>query len=99
MKITEKLIQSLLYEEESDVLDFKRHQYRFTNSSPIEKSELLKDILAFCNAWRRADAFILIGVEEVKGGESSVIGITELLDDAQIQQFVGGKTQRPVSFS
>jgi hypothetical protein len=76
-----------------------RGSLQFTNSSPIEKSELLKDILAFCNAWRRADAFILIGVEEVKGGESSVIGITELLDDAQIQQFVGGKTQRPVSFS
>lgn len=98
MKTTKELLQSLLYEEESNVLDFKRDQYRFINSSPSDKSELLKDILAFCNAWRRTDAFILIGIEEVKGGESKVIGITEVLDDAQIQQFVNGKTQRPVNF-
>jgi hypothetical protein len=99
MKITEDLLQLLLYEEESNVLDFKRDQYRFINSSPFEKLELLKDILAFCNAWRKTDAFILIGIEEAKGSESKVIGITEVLDDAQIQQFVNGKTQRPVNFS
>lgn len=97
--MTEDFLQSLLYEEESDVLDFKRDQYKFINRSDFEKAELLKDILAFCNAWRRTDAFILIGVEEVKGGESKVVGITDALDDGQIQQFVNGKTQRPVNFS
>jgi len=99
MKITIELLGSLLYEEESNTLDFKRDQYKFVSSSDFEKAELLKDILAFCNAWRRTDAFILIGVAEVKGGESTVVGIKELLDDAQIQQFVNGKTQRPIDFS
>jgi len=99
MKITNELLESLLYEEESNTLDFKRDQYKFINSSDPEKAELLKDILAFCNALRRADAFILIGVAEVKGGESTVVGITEFLDDAHIQQFVNGKTQRPINFS
>ena len=99
MKITIEFLESLLYEEESSTLDFKRDQYRFINSSDFEKAELLKDTLAFCNTWRRTGAFILIGVAEVKGGESTVVGITELLDDAQIQQFVNGKTQRPINFS
>ena len=98
-EVNNQLRESLLYEEEGNTLDFKRDQYRFTKASDFEKAELLKDILAFCNAWRRADAFILIGVFEVKGGESTVVGITELLDDAQIQQFVNGKTQRPIDFS
>ena len=99
MEITKEFISSLLYEEESNVLDFKRDQYKFSNSTAFEKSELLKDILSFCNASRRSDAYILIGVEEVKGSGSKVFGVTEVLDDAQIQQFVNEKTQRPVEFS
>lgn len=91
-------IEELLFEEESSTLDFKREQYRFKEANPSQKSELLKDILAFANAWRRTDAYILIGVEEVKGGKSNVLGITEDLDDAQLQQFVNSKVQRPITF-
>lgn len=93
------LLDSLMHEEESNTLDFKRDQYKFIHASDTEKAELLKDILAFCNAFRRADAYIIIGVDEVKGGESIVVGVAELLDDAQIQQFVNGKTQKPIYFS
>lgn len=99
MAIDRTLIEGLLNEEESSTLDFKREQYRFTKASDGEKSELLKDILAFANAWRHADAYILIGVEEVKGGRSIVRGVSEQLDDAQLQQFVNSKTQRPLTFS
>ena len=91
-------IEELLYEEESTTLDFKREEYKFQGASDLEKSELLKDILAFSNAWRRTDAYILIGVEEVKGERSKVLGIKEELDDAHLQQFVNSKTQRPVVF-
>ncbi|MBA7533709.1 hypothetical protein ES705_25952 [subsurface metagenome] len=99
MKINNELIESLLYEEEGVELDLKSQQYCFIKASDEEKSELLKDILAFANAWRRSDAFILIGVQEIKGGRSNVIGISDLLDDAAIQQFVTTKTNRPVIFS
>lgn len=99
MIIDNELLNSLLYGEEGIDLDFKRDQYKFTNASDGEKSELLKDILAFANSWRRSDAFILIGVKEVKGGRSKVVGITEKLDDAQIQQFINSKTQKPITFS
>jgi Putative DNA-binding domain len=95
------LLESLLYQEESSTLDFKAQQYRFSKATSEEKSELLKDILAFSNAWRETDAHILIGVEEIKGGRSIVRGIPpELhLDDHNLQQFVSGKTNRPIQFS
>lgn len=99
MNVNEQLVESLLFEEESTTLDFKRDQYNFEGETDTgKKSELLKDILAFANAWRRADAFIVIGVKEQKG-EKSVVGIAEFLDDAQLQQFVNSKTQKPLSFS
>ena len=45
------LFERLLHEDESTTLDFKRDQYRFTKATEQEKSELLKDILGFANAW------------------------------------------------
>src|SRR5215510_1800070 len=93
------MFENLLYEDEGTTLDFKREQYRFYGASSDEKSELIKDILAFANAWRRADAFILLGVEERKGARSEVFGISEDLKDSDIQQLINSNTQRPVTFS
>ncbi len=94
------LFERLLFEEESSTLDFKKVQYRFTRESDDEKSELLKDVLGFANAWRRSEACILIGVEEIRGGRSKVVGIAETdhLDDHSLQQFVNNLTNRPVRF-
>jgi len=94
-----QLFEQLLNEEESDVFDVKASQYPFANASKDQKSELLKDILAFANAWRRAPAYILLGVQEVQGGRSIVLGVTEHLDDAALQQFVNSKTNRPIDFA
>jgi hypothetical protein len=99
VQIDGSLIDRLLYEEESHELDFKEEQYRFIGATDEEKSEILKDLLAFANSWRRADAFILVGVKEVRGGPSTVVGISQDIDEAQLQQFVNSKTQRPITFS
>ena len=99
MPLDSNLLERLLHEEEGSALDFKRDQYVFEGADKDTKSELLKDILAFANAWRRTDAYVLIGVEEIKGGRSKIIGVTAHLDDAQLHQFVNSKTQRPVEFS
>lgn len=99
MKIDHVIIDNLLFHEEGNDLDFKSEPYKFTNATDQEKSELLKDILAFANAWRRTDAFILTGVKEVKGQRSQIIGIEETLDDAKIQQFINSKTNSPILFS
>ena len=93
------LFERLLNEEEGATLDFKKEQYPFSKATDEEKSELLKDILAFANAWRRADAYILRGVEEVRGGRSNVVGVSEHLDDHSLQQFVSHLTNRPPHFS
>ena len=92
------LIEDLLNEDESSSLDFKRDQYPFEGATDAEKGELIKDILAFANAWRRSDAYILIGVDEVRGGRSTPVGVQNHLEDAKLQQFVNSKTNRPVEF-
>ncbi|HEY4760976.1 MAG TPA: ATP-binding protein [Thermoguttaceae bacterium] len=93
------LFERLLNEEESSTLDFKSEQYRFVEASDDDKSELLKDILAFANAWKRSDAYILVGVEEIRGGRSKVVGVSEHLQDHSLQQFVNHKINRPLHFS
>lgn len=92
--------QRLLYESESESLDFKQKQYPFARATDEEKSELLKDILGFVNAWRRTEAYILIGVCENRGGEAEVVGIgeSEHIDDHSLQQFVNSLVTRPVRF-
>jgi hypothetical protein len=99
MAMNDDLMESLLHEEESSALDFKRDQYPFVGATNDEKSEPLKDVLACANAWRRATAYILIGVEEVKGGRSIVHGVAQHLNDNDLQQFVNSKANRPVQFS
>jgi Putative DNA-binding domain len=97
--VDRSLIERLLYESEGDALDFKRDQYPFIGATDDQKSELLKDILAFANSWRRTDAFILIGVEEVPGGDPKLVGVSTHPDDADLQQFVNFKTQKPIQFA
>ena len=99
MPIDERLLEQLLHEEEGSALDFKRDQYPFEGADRNAKGELIKDILAFANAWRRSTAYILIGVDDVKGGRSEIVGVSKHLDDAKLHQFVNSKTQRPVEFS
>jgi hypothetical protein len=97
--MNEALLESLLYRSESETLDFKECQYPFAKATAEQKSELLKDVLAFANAWRDTDAHILIGVREIKGGKSFIAGVQSHLDDHSLQQFVNSKTNRPIPFS
>lgn len=92
--------EQLLYNDESDSLDFKQQQYLFDRASDPDKAKLLKDVLAFANSWRRTEAYILIGIsEERRHGRKTVIGIDQHIDDAKLQEFVTSKTQRPITFS
>jgi hypothetical protein len=93
------LMEQLLHEGESSTLDYKRDQYHFAGATDDDKSELLKDILAFANGWRHAEAYILIGVEEVAGGRSTIVGVSHHIPENDLQQFVNSKTNRPVTFS
>ena len=99
MHLDDVILESLLHQEEGPALDFKGYQYPFDKASVDEKSELLKDILAFANTKRETTAYILIGVVEVKGGRSKIVGVMEHLDDARLHQFVNSKIQCAVEFS
>ena len=104
MQMDGVLLESLLHQEEGPALDFKQAQYPLGKGSTPEKKailkgELIKDILAMANASREVPAFILIGVEEIKGGRSRIIGVQSHLDDANLHQLINSKTQRPVEFS
>lgn len=100
MMLTKNEIDELLESAESRSLDFKEGQYQFVGcKDETKKSELIKDVIAFANTHRMHDAFILIGVREVKNGTSIVVGINDHLSDSDIQQFINSKTTRPVKFS
>lgn len=102
MELTREIIETLLKEDEGNELDFKRDQYPFDKASDEQKGELLKDLLAFANTDRTRDAFILIGCDEsIQSADGSVHvrGINNHLDDANLQQFVNGKTNRHMRFA
>ena len=100
MAISLDYIQQLCLEGESNHLDYKREQYLFIKAADSDKEELLKDILAMANAFRSQVAYILIGVEQQPDGTGIINGITksDFIDDAKLQQFVYGKTNRPIEF-
>jgi predicted HTH transcriptional regulator len=97
--VDKDLFEILLHQDESETLDFKEDQYPFEGADDNRKSEILKDILAFANSWRRNDAHILVGVREVRGGRSIVCGISTHLVNRNLQQFVTSKVNRPITFS
>ncbi len=97
MSNDDPFLTSLLYQDESSILDFKSEQYPCATKE--QKGELIKDILAFTNAWRHAEAYILIGVADNPGSSATVVGVTDHLKDADLQQLVNSKTNQPVSFS
>jgi len=94
-----KLLETLLWKSEGDTLDFKRDQYAFSGADDDVKCELLKDILAFANAWRTDDAYIIIGVKDKPGHRGEIRGVTDHLPEGNVQQLVNTKTNRPLGMS
>ncbi len=92
------LLTTLLNKSESETLDFKELPYKFDNATDDERSELVKDILIFANAWKDTDAYILIGVREDQQRAAAVPGVTTFLPDHTIQQFINSKLNRRVHF-
>jgi predicted HTH transcriptional regulator len=90
-------IDALLWEDESTTLDFKQNQYPFATDE--QKDEIIKDLLAFANTFRRNDAYILIGIPDTKGGRRTITAITHYLDESPLQQLVNSKTNRTIEFS
>ena len=101
MAISLEDIKQLCMEGESNHLDYKLEQYPFVGVSLPEKAELLKDVLALANAFRKGTAYILIGVAQQPDGSGLIVGLPKenFIDDAKLQQFINEKMNRVVEFS
>lgn len=96
--LTAEELRVLLRNPESTTLDFKQEQYKFYGGTKLQQSELLKDILAFANAWKTSTAYILIGAQEQASGPATLMNVADHLQDNDIQQFVNAKTNIPIHF-
>lgn len=94
----DELLAALRYKSEGTDIDFKSAQYRFNGGSEDNKAEILKDILALANAWRDGPGYILLGFRECRPHPAEVVGISESIDDAQLQQFVNSKVKPKLTF-
>ncbi len=94
----EELLTSLRYKSEGTDIDFKSAQYRFIGGSEDDKAEMLKDILAIANAWRDGTGYILLGFKDQRPHPAEVVGISQTIDDAMVQQFVHGKVKPKLTF-
>jgi hypothetical protein len=97
--MTEEQFLQFKFKSESDSLDFKSEQYKFTSATDEQKSELLKDIIAMANSWREETGYIILGIIEKPEKPNELIGITEHIDDSRLQEFINNKTNKICSFS
>ena len=83
-------IEKLLNHPESTTIDFKRDVYDLS-ADKEQKFSFLKDVIAFSNTIRLEPSYIIFGVKELEGGQKDLVGITQSLDDATLQNIVADK--------
>ena len=91
------LFETLLNKTESEELDFKSEQYKLDTEE--QKAEFIKDVLAFANAWKTSDAYIICGVLEKDGRAENIEKVDHHLEDNNLQQLVCSKTNKPPRFT
>lgn len=99
--ITDELIEMLCYKGEGNDLDYKAERYKFIRASDDDKSEMLKDILAFANSFRSNTAYILMGFKENPPSPAYVHGLDAegAIDDSRLQQFVNEKLESSLNLN
>lgn len=96
MRMDKGLFETLLNKTESEELDFKSEQYKLDTEE--QKAEFIKDVLAFANAWKTSDAYIICGVIKGDGRAYQPKGIDHHLEENNLQQLVCSKTNKPPKF-
>ncbi|MDE2776149.1 MAG: putative DNA binding domain-containing protein [Chloroflexota bacterium] len=84
-------VNQLISRSESRTLDFKRTQYDLSlprGSAHKGCLNLVKDVLCMSNTPREGSAFILTGIEELRGERNEVWGIKSSFDDSRIQDLL-----------
>ncbi|HEY4364913.1 MAG TPA: ATP-binding protein [Bryobacteraceae bacterium] len=95
--ISEQFIIELIKQGEGTCVEFKE-RYAPLDGSEDAKAEFLKDMIAFANTRRQADAYIIVGVRHSAEWGAEIVGQEKHPDQANIQQFLDGKINRNISF-
>ena len=93
MNENQSRFQQLIELAESETLDFKADGYDL--QSPRGKGDFIKDVLAMANTPREQSAHIIFGVRWTPESGSTVVGLKDQLDDAQLQDLLGPKRVQP----
>jgi len=86
--MTDHEFAELLSRQESDLLDFKATQYDFSGTEEekrLKRAKFVKDIICIANTPRKLDAHIILGVKSHLDGTKELKGLTDHIDDADLQ--------------
>ena len=91
--------EALLKREESAKLDFKL-VVGFNGGTEHQRGELLKDLIAMANTERGEPAYLIYGVKKEPTKPPRIEGLrdNDIIDTANLTQFVSSNVNRPIGF-
>ncbi len=92
-----QLLDELLHQQESDILDFKSAQYCLDDAKG--KSKFIKDIAAMVNTPRDGPAYILVGVQEQSGRVTATPGVAYHPDESELGRIIQSRLEPAPRFS
>jgi hypothetical protein len=85
-------LEQLCLEAESPILDFKESFYEFGRGDDDKgTAAFVKDIMAMVNTVRSQPAYLVFGIKQVIGQAPIFIGISQVVDDAILQDKIKSK--------
>jgi len=82
----DSLFQTLLHHQEGETVDFKQSAYDFDGDEQEKKrAQFVKDIISMYNTPRDDPSYIVLGVEKHLDGSYTLKGVTNHVDDAELQ--------------
>lgn len=83
--------ESLIKEEESKTVDFKRELYDFSESNKKSSdSNFIKDVISMYNTKRVGSSFLVFGIDD-SPGKRDLIGLNNLIDESVLQDKIKDK--------
>ena len=90
-KMNENLFRKLIGQKESETLDFKESGYDLSENRG--RNDFIKDLIAMANTPRDQSAHIIFGVRWTPKEDSTVVGLKQQFDDAELQRALGNRVQ------
>lgn len=95
----EEFERLLHYRPEERPIDFKAQVYDFKNKKDKADGDFLKDLICFANTVRTETAYLIFGVELHADGSRDFLGVSDMPDDASLQQKASSKITPVPQFS